>query len=169
MYPGEEWLIFAALCAVGFVIAVYRRHIRRGIRGDLYFWAVFSPTMIFFGILILAGKYANGSDRIIKFVNDLFDRAIGITGLRLTQVGIALIVTALGFAAHYLKKINQLWYGGVEIVVGFFTALFTAGTLTPGHLDGSKCATLAAAAYVIARGLGNRREGKKSAGAPAAV
>jgi hypothetical protein len=169
MHPAEEWLVFAGLCAIVFIVAVYRRYTRRGIRGDLFFWAVFCPTLIFFGTLMLVGKYSNGSDRLIKFVNNLFDWATRTTGLRLTQIAIALIVTVSGSIAHYFKTKNQTWYGNVEIVVGFLTALFVAGTLTPGHLDLSKWATLAGAAYVIARGCGNRQEGKRTANPPAVV
>jgi hypothetical protein len=49
----------------------------------------------------------------------------------------------------------------VEVVVGFLSALFVAGTLAPGRLDLAKWATLAGTAYVVARGLENFKKGKK--------
>jgi uncharacterized membrane protein len=156
MYPAEEWLIIALVLSFIFFCLVSWLHTKGKVRGDLFFWAIFCPTVIFFGTLAAVKKYSNTSDQIMKVLNAFFAWAVRTVGLGLTQLFVALFITALGFGAHYFKRKNQRWYGNVEVVVGFLTALFIAGTLKPGSLDLSKWATLAGAAYVIARGLGNR-------------
>ena len=110
------------------------------------FGAIFCPTIMLFGILAAVKKYGSTSDQIIKFVNAFFVWAIRTVGLGLIQLFIALFITALGFGAHYFKRRSQKWYGNVKILVGFLSALFVAGTLSPGNLDLSKWATLAGAA-----------------------
>lgn len=157
MYPAEEWLIIAFACAFFLAYVAYRRFKSGKLRGDTFFWAFFCPAVVFMTILAWAGKYRNASDKIISFVNAFFDWATRTLGLRFTQILIAFVVTALGFGAHVFKQRNQRWYGNVEVVIGFLTAFFVAGTLTPGNLDLSKWATLAGAAYIVARGLGNRK------------
>jgi hypothetical protein len=82
-------------------------------------------------------------------------------GLQLTQLLIASLVTGLGIGAYKFKSFNQKWYGVVEVGVGFLSAVFVAGTLTPGKLELAKWATLGGAAYVVQRGLGNYFDGKK--------
>src|SRR6266550_8367825 len=119
MYPAIEWIIIAALSACVFVYGTYRRFKRGKIKGDLFFWAILCPTLLFFAILSMAGKYANTSDKIIKWVNAFFGWAIRTIGLRTTQILIAILITVLGFVAHYFKMKNQTLYGRVEMVVGF--------------------------------------------------
>lgn len=130
-------------------------------RGDLFFWAIVCPALIFFGLLEAVQKYSRTSDQIIRLVNAFLDWAIRAIGLGPTQFFISVLIIALGFVAHYFKKKNQKVYGNVEIIVGGLTALVVAGTLRRGNQDLSKWATLAGAAYVIARGLGNRDDAMK--------
>jgi hypothetical protein len=163
MYPAEEWLIIAAALAFSFFCLVYWLWTKGKVRGDLFFWAIFCPALIFFGVLSAVRQYGSTSDQIITFLNALFVWATRTFGLGLTQLFIALLITTLGFVAHYFKSKSQKWYGNVEILVGFLSALFVAGTLTPGNLDLSKWATLAGTTYVIARGLGNRDDALKNA------
>jgi hypothetical protein len=80
---------------------------------------------------------------------------------RTTQLLIAAGVTAGGGLAHLFKTKNKKWYGIVEMVIDFFSAIFVSGTLVPGQLELAKWSTLAGAAYVIARGLGNRADGER--------
>jgi hypothetical protein len=109
----EEWLIIAGLLGFVWFCLVYWLWTKGKVRGDLFFWAIFCPAMIFFGILSAVTKYSDNSDRIIRFVNAFFAWATRTFGLGLTQVFISLLITALGFAAYYFKKKNQKWYGNV--------------------------------------------------------
>jgi hypothetical protein len=163
MYPAEEWLIVAGACAATFSYLSGKRLAARKLRGDPYFWVILGPALTFLGILALVGKYQYWSDKVIHMINPFFDRVINALGVGLTQFLIALSVCVFGFAAYVFKEKSQKWYGNVELLVGFFTALGVAGTIKPGSFDLSQFATLAGSAYVIARGFGNRAEGKKKA------
>jgi uncharacterized membrane protein len=166
MYPALQWLIIASLCALLFFAWSYWRFTKGKLHGDIFFWAIFCPTLIFFGVLAGAGKYPNTSDDIMQFVDEFFRWAIRTVGLRFTQVLVALVISALGLGAHYFKTKNQKWYGIVEVIFGTVTAFLVAGTLAPGKLDLSKWATLAGTSYVIARGWGNYGEGKRKVNGP---
>lgn len=156
MYPALEWLPIAFFFGTVFSVAAWILFFRRGkLPGDLFLWAVLIPAFIFLGISQMAGEYGNWSGRIIEIVNLCFDWAIGLIGVKLTDILIALLVAALGVGAHHLKMARRKWYGTIEMLIGIFTAFFVAGTLTVRDLELSKWTALAAAAYVIARGLGN--------------
>ena len=78
------------------------------------------------------------------------------------EVLVVLAATAIGVGAYYFKKERQKWYGIVEVIVGILTAGIVATSLRTNRYDWGKWATLAGSAYVIARGLGNYRDGKKA-------
>src|ERR1700686_2246993 len=96
---------------------VYRLHKVGRIRGDLFFWAILGPFYVWLGILAWAGKYGYWSDKIIQALNGVLSWVIRAIGIRLTQILVAMIFTALGFGAAHFKKRNQLWYGNIEILV----------------------------------------------------
>jgi hypothetical protein len=165
MVPAEKWLIIAFVC-MGLVSYGASKLFKKGkLKGDPFFWVIFCPALTFFLVLGLAGKYTHVSDKIIQFINELLGWGISTLGLGPTQTLVGIVVTAAGFGAHLFKRKNQVFYGNVEIWVGFLSAVFVAGTLTPGNLEPSKWATLAGAAYVVARGFGNRKDGKDKLGA----
>jgi hypothetical protein len=158
--------MYGALCA--FYICMYfvvtwftrkrypinRRAIRAGLLGGLLF-----------GVLIFVLVY--GLEAIIQWVPRIFAVIVRTFGLKQAQCLTAAIVMVAGILAYYFKGASQRWYGAVEVVVGFLSALLVAGTLTPGHLELAKMSTLAGAAYLIARGLGNYREGQEKHREPA--
>ena len=160
MYPAMEWMIIASIAAVIVWYASYRRWSKGKLKGDLFFWSVLCPFYTFLGTLALVGKYEAASNKVIEWLNRFFEWATRTIGLRATQVIIAVGVTFLGFMAHSFKKKNQKWYGRVEMLFGFLTAFIVAGTLSSGTLELARWATLAGAAYVIARGRGNTEEAK---------
>jgi hypothetical protein len=166
MYPATEWLIIAF---AGLVLAAYagrKIFLSRKVPGDAFFWSVVFPVCVFFAILSWAGRHNNISDQFIQSVNTFFDWAARKLGLGFARIFVAVLTVIIGICAYAFKSRNQRCYGGVEIVVGFLTAYIVAGTLAPGNLELAKWATLSGAAYVIARGIGNYRDGKRRLNPP---
>jgi uncharacterized membrane protein YkvI len=162
----SDIILYGALCTVYiceyFVITWFRRKrypingrtIRTGLLGGLLF-----------GVIIFVLLY--GLVATVEWVPRIFAVIVRVFGLKQAQCLIAAIVMIAGILAYYFKGATQRWYGAVEVVVGFLSALLVAGTLTPGHLELAKMSTLAGAAYLIARGLGNYREGREKLREPA--
>lgn len=84
--------------------------------------------------------------------------------LDLTEFPLLLTFSAifLGVAAHVFKKQNKLRYGQVEVLVGMLTAVGIA--FTTGQSVFAKLISLAAAGYVVARGLNNWDEHLEACG-----
>lgn len=101
--------------------------------------------------------------QIIRHTVPSFEWVSQKLGLKIAQALIGLGVTAIGILSHLLKLWKQSIYGIIEVFVGFSTAFIVSATIDVNHLELAKWATLAGAAYVIARGLGNYADGKKSA------
>jgi hypothetical protein len=96
-------------------------------------------------------------DNFRRFIELLIRRL----GEEVFEVVVVLVVAAIGIGAYFFKKEQQKWYGIVEVIVGITTAGIVATSLRINRFDWGKWATLAGSAYVIARGLGNYREGKE--------
>ncbi len=112
-------------------------------------------------IVIVGSSLQPATGRITSIVQHAFEWVMQVLGLQLTQLLIAAAITAVGIGAHKFKQANKKWYGTVEVVVGFVSAVVVAKSLGPNTLDLAKWSTLAGCAYVIARGLGNRADAKK--------
>jgi len=97
--------------------------------------------------------------QLIRPVVGFFNWVLTTVGLRATQLLIAFIIVGIGVGAYNFKRKNQKWYGTLEVLVGFFSAVFVAGSMAPHTIDLAKWATLAGSAYVVARGLENRMKG----------
>ena len=138
----------------------------RRVPGDAFFWSVLLPACVFFVILSWAGRHSNISDKFIHSVNAFLDWVAHKLGLGFTRFLLFLFTVIIGFLAQFFKSKNQRWYGAVEIGVGCLTAYIVAGTFTPANLELAKCVTLSGAAYVIARGIGNYRDGKRRLNLP---
>jgi rRNA-processing protein FCF1 len=78
-----------------------------------------------------------------------------LTSLGWGSVGIAL---AGGYLLYLLRTHRRTWYGAVEIIVGVGTSIYLAYTETE-ILDPDRLFKLAAALYVIVRGLDNIERG----------
>jgi hypothetical protein len=138
--------------------------VRRGVLSDKIGHKVREYSIVVLGAMaatVLRGASESGVQQIQRALEWVMRKL----GLQVTQLLIAFIVTGFGIGAYKFKSFNQKWYGIVEVVVGFLSAVFVAGTLTPGTLELAKWATLGGAAYVVQRGLGNYFDGKKP-GAP---
>jgi len=84
--------------------------------------------------------------RILPYISWLLD---------LTEFPLIFSVSAifLGVAAHVFKKQNKLRYGQVEVLVGMLTAIGIS--YKTGESVFARFLSLAAAGYVVARGLNN--------------
>jgi hypothetical protein len=91
----------------------------------------------------------------VSYAVPLFVWLVHRTNLKVAQLGVATLVASVGAVAHRFKIWNKRLYAVVEILVGFWSAVFVAGTLQPGVVELAKWSTLAGAAYFIARGAGN--------------
>jgi hypothetical protein len=70
---------------------------------------------------------------------------------------LALAVLPIGYGAHYFKKLNQLVYGTVEILVGAATAL---GSTARPEFHSAQGLTIIGAIYIVARGFNNISEAR---------
>jgi hypothetical protein len=106
--------------------------------------------------IVLSVVFAwEGYERGLRLVEHSFEWAMRTIGPTLTQLFIAAAITGIGVGAYKFKGKNRKWYGRVEVIVGFLSALAVVRSLGPDKLDLAKWSTLAGCAYVIARGLDN--------------
>lgn len=99
-----------------------------------------------------------GDDIVFRWLYKFF-------GLHGTQSAIAVAVLALGGAAYWFKRWNVYWYGVTEVTFGVGSAISISSGMNLNGILFDRWAALAGAAYVIARGLNNISEGRKSADA----
>jgi 4-hydroxybenzoate polyprenyltransferase len=101
----------------------------------------------------------HNEEEVKQRLANAFNWVLNKLGLQFTQLLIAFLIMGIGTGAYFFKRKNQKWYGIVEILIGFLSAVVVAGSLLPHKLDLAKWATLAGSAYVVARGLENRAKG----------
>ena len=75
-----------------------------------------------------------------------------------TAAFLSSVVCSAGVGAHLFKQKNQFWYGMVEILIGAVSSFAISASMDATQIDFAKFASLVGAGYVIARGLGNRRD-----------
>ena len=83
---------------------------------------------------------------------------VGWFGLEEIQVGAAIIAVLLGCGAHWFKQFDQLWFGNFEVLFGVATAFQSGRAFTRDSSAIEVWIALGASAYIVARGLGNRRD-----------
>jgi hypothetical protein len=98
---------------------------------------------------------------VVYRVRPLYPLMVQRLGLRPAQLVIASAVVAAGMCAYWFKRLNQRWYGIVEVLFGSISAISIASGLDPGQALFSRWAALAGCAYVVARGLNNYFESEK--------
>src|ERR1035441_8431312 len=64
-------------------------------------------------------------------------------------------VLILGIGAFVFKKKSRKWYGLVEIIVAWFTAVSISTRIVQGQLDLTTVMSLAGTIYIVSRGLDN--------------
>lgn len=81
-------------------------------------------------------------------------------GPHIVQIGIGVIVVGFGIGAHWFRRLNQRWYGMVEVVFGAVSGFTIAFSMIPSRPAPSQWASLVGCAYVVARGLNNMSDAK---------
>jgi uncharacterized membrane protein (GlpM family) len=80
------------------------------------------------------------------------------------QAIVATVVFGMGVVAHWFKRMNQRWYGMVEVMLGAAAAVNISVRLMPGQTLLSQWEGLIGCAYVVARGLSNCSDAKLATG-----
>src|SRR5579872_3732837 len=88
----------------------------------------------------------------------ILKRLLGLVGLEEVQLAAAVIAILLGCGAHWFKRIDQLWYGACEVLFGIAAAFESSKAFTH-HPPMAAWIALGGSAYIVERGLNNRREG----------
>jgi hypothetical protein len=84
-----------------------------------------------------------------------FRATLGWLNLRLIHVILSFSVLILGIGAFVFKKKSRKWYGLVEIIVAWFTAVSISTRIVQGQLDLTTVMSLAGTIYIVSRGLDN--------------
>jgi hypothetical protein len=151
-------LIWAIFFLVGFLI-IFRLKAEGKISEKVFRIAV--TVLQGVGAIISTVYASDASKNFYRMMEHAFEWVVHKVGLELTQLLVAAAITGIGVSAYWFKVKTKKWYGRVEVIVGFLSAVFVAGSLGPNKLDLAKWSTLAGCAYVIARGLGNYYDAKK--------
>jgi hypothetical protein len=114
-----------------------------------------AATLILADVIIGAMPYAPSA----------FRKLLQLVGLQVAQVVIAALVVLVGSLAFKFKRANQATYGIVKVIVAAATAIAAVKNVNNIHDFGGVAFSLAATVYVVSRGLGNYRDGKKRADA----
>ena len=110
--------------------------------------------LTFFVVLVLFLDLWTYSDEQVVFLK----RMLGWVGLEEAQLAAAVIAILFGCGAHWFKRIDQQWYGVAEVLFGIAAAFESSKAFT--HRPPlSAWIGLGVSAYIIERGLNNRREG----------
>ena len=80
---------------------------------------------------------------------------LGWLNLRFIQVVLSVSVLILGIGAFIFKKKSRKWYGLVEIIVAWFTAVSISTRIVQEQLDLTTIMSLAGTIYIVSRGLDN--------------
>lgn len=171
---ADRAIILGAVC--GFVVSVsgIRLETALGVGG-----AFLGAGALSLSILLLASflKDVPGnnshSDRVLKLAVQWSAVAgsyflIGITTAGVNWIlyrlpgkylnWISVGVLPLGYLAHQFKQRRLRWYGIVEILVGFATAL---GAMSKGSFQPTQGLALIGATYVVARGFNNVADARR--------
>jgi len=87
-----------------------------------------------------------------------FDGKFSLAEVETIQLGAAMVAVLLGWAAHWFKQLDQLWFGNFEVLFGVATAFQSARAFGQDSSAIEIWIALGASAYIVARGLGNRRD-----------
>ena len=79
-----------------------------------------------------------------------------------TKIIIGIVVVVLGFVTYEFKRLNQRWYGFVEVIFGIVYGFSIAFTMAPDKANLPQWASLVGCAYVISRGMNNMNDAKKA-------
>ena len=94
-----------------------------------------------------------------------FGGGFSLAEVEMIQMGTAMIAILLGWTAHWFKQIDQMWFGNFEVLFGIATAFQSARAFGQDSTAFEVWLALGASAYIIQRGLGNRRDGAKTVAA----
>ena len=103
-------------------------------------WLAIRMALVYWGIVALSWG-----------IRAMFSRL----NLHLTHVILSVSVIILGIGAFAFKKKSRKWYGLVEIIVAWFTAVSISTRITQGQLDLTTVMSLAGTIYIVSRGLDN--------------
>lgn len=150
----DRWDVVGALgwsLVFALVAALEKRHLeyprKEWIRASL---ATFISSLICFaGIGYFATHGTNGLS--------VLTRLFGLYGMR---VFVGVVVVGCGIAGYFWKRKNQYSYGLGEIVFGVLVIFYVTFRIEPGNSYLSQWSALVGSAYVIARGLNNRADGR---------
>jgi hypothetical protein len=122
-------------------------------------------------ILFVAGifffdLYTYSEEPIRTLREETFLRQIlGLFGIQEVQLGAAITAVLLGWGAHWFKRINRLWYGICEVLFGIAAAFESSKAFAQHGPALAAWIALGGSAYIVERGLNNRREAAIAAGA----
>ena len=101
----------------------------------------------------MQGRLPNPFTSIANFVHS--------NQVSMIVVGVTALVVTLGLIAHVFKKVNRQLYGFVEIIFGSISGLSAGLAIKPPGPSLANWVTIAGAAFVVARGVGNYVDGGK--------
>jgi hypothetical protein len=101
-------------------------------------------------------------EKIRFLVETLYPKINRLIGSHATQILLGILVLCMGIGAHWFKRMNQLWYGMVEIMFGAFSGFCIAYTMYPSTAHLTQWSSLVGCAYVIARGFNNVSDAGKT-------
>lgn len=158
---GREWWSFAALIGalvLSIATAIFSRLISKKLTPkQRWFYFITTVSLILTGVSIF--KVEESGPTIFAFLNSSF--ASGTIALIL-----ATVAGGAGFIAFAFKLFNKWLFGAVEVVFGVVSAYTISLTIMPGKLVLSQWTSLAACAYIVARGLTNAYEASEKKHAP---
>jgi len=157
---GIPEIVLAASLVVVFIVTNWMKSHKK--ISDQTFRKIATWTQVVGGTLFSILSWEASRNGLIN-MEHAFERATHYLGLGFTQLLIAVVIIGLGIGAYRFKRRNKKWYGIVEVIIGVLSAVVVARSLAPNGLDLAKWSTLAGCSYVIARGLGNRKEAAKDA------
>lgn len=84
---------------------------------------------------------------ISNYGPSVYAKSIRVVGRLRVQLFIGISATIMGFAAYQFKRINQRWYGVVEVAFGMATAFAIARNLYPADASLSQWSSLIGSSY----------------------
>jgi len=111
--------------------------------------AFISSVILFAGI----GYFVTYGPNALSILTRLF----GLYGMRLL---VGVVVVGCGITGYFWKRKNQYTYGLGEIAFGMLVTFYVTLRIESEHSYLSQWSALVGAAYVIARGLNNRADGR---------
>ncbi len=128
--------------------------------------AAISGLMLFVTVIFFFDLWTYSPEQTLALREEtFFKQLLGLIGLQEVQLGAAIVTVLLGCGAHWFKRINQLRYGICEVLFGIATAFESSKALVQHSPPLAVWIALAGSAYIVERGLNNRREAVIAAGA----